>query len=65
MPPSYLGQLPGDTDCPAETITSDQQGLHGPAPKMSKGKYIKVTDNPLPGDDMAVHSILLFKIKRK
>ena len=59
----YLCQLPGDADCPAEPITTDQQGLHGPAPEMPKCKYIKVTDDPLPGDHVAVHSILLINIK--
>ena len=32
---------------------------------MSKCKYIKMADNPLPGDNMAVHSILLFKVNRE
>lgn len=62
-PPSYLSQLPGNTDCPAETVATDQQGLHGPAPEMSKCKYIKMADNPLPGDNVAVHSVLLCKIQ--
>lgn len=62
-PPSHLSQLPGDADGPAEPVTADQQGLHGPAPEVSKRKYIKVADNPLPGDNVAVHSVLLFRVK--
>jgi hypothetical protein len=62
---SHLGQLPGDADGPAETVATDQQGFHGPAPEMPKCKYVKMAEDPFPGDHVAVHSILLFSIKKE
>lgn len=55
----YLSKLPGDADGPAEAIASNQQGLHTPAPEMAKCKDVKMAHDPLPGDDMAVHCIVL------
>lgn len=63
--PAYLGQLPGDADCPAQAVAADQQGLHGPAPEMSERKYVEMADNPLPGDNVAVDSVLLFGGQRE
>lgn len=55
----YLRELPGDTDGPAEAIASNEKGLHTPAPEMTEGKNVKMAQDSLPGDDMAVDSILL------
>lgn len=56
---TYLSELPGDANSPAQPIAADQQSLHSPAPEMPKSKYIKVAEDSLPGDNMTVHSILL------
>lgn len=56
---SYLSKLPSNTDGPAEAIASNEQGLHTPAPEMTECKNVKMAQDSLPGDDMAVHSILL------
>lgn len=55
----YLSKFPGNTDGPAEAIASDEQGFHTPAPEMAERKDVKMAQDSLPGDDMAVHSILL------
>lgn len=55
----YLGELPGNTDGPAEAVAADEQGLHAPAPEMAESKNVKVAQDSLPGDDVAVHSVLL------
>lgn len=55
----YLSKLPGNTDGPAEAIASNKQGLHTPAPEMAECKNVKMAQDSLPGDDMAVHSIFL------
>lgn len=55
----YLSELPGNTDSPAEAIASNEQGFHTPAPEMAKCKNVKMAENSLPRDDMAVHSIFL------
>ncbi len=55
----YLSKLPGNTNGPAEAIASNEQGLHTPAPEMAECKNVKMAQDPLPGDDMAVHSIFL------
>lgn len=60
---TYLRELPGDANSPAQPVAADQQSLHSPAPEMPKSKYIKVAEDSLPSDHMAVHSILLLKIK--
>lgn len=57
--PSYLSELPGNTNGPAEAIASDEQGLHTPTPKMTERKYVKVTQDSLPGNGVTVHSIFL------
>lgn len=56
---SYLSELPGNTDGPAEAIASDEQRLHTPTPEMTEGKYVKVTQDSLPGDGVTVHSVFL------
>lgn len=56
---SYLCELPSNTDGPAEAITSNEECLHTPAPEMTERKYVKMTQDSLPGDDMAIHSIFL------
>lgn len=56
---SYLSELPGNTDGPAEAIASDEQCLHTPTPEMTERKYVKVTQDSLPGDGVTVHSIFL------
>lgn len=58
---SYLSELPGNTDGPAEAIASDEQCLHTPTPEMTERKYVKVTQDSLPGDGMTVHSIFLWR----
>lgn len=55
----YLRELPGDTDGPAEAVASDEEGLHAPAPEMAERKDVKMAHDSLPGDDVAVHCILL------
>lgn len=55
----YLSKLPGNTDGPAEAIASNEKRLHTPAPEMTECKNVKMTQDSLPGDDMAVHSIFL------
>lgn len=55
----YLRELPGNTDGPAEAVASDQEGLHAPTPEMAECKDVKMAENSLPGDDMAVDCILL------
>lgn len=60
----YLRELPGDADRPAQPVAADQQSLHSPAPEMPKSKYIKVAEDSLPSDNVAVHSIFLLKDKR-
>lgn len=55
----YLRELPGNTDGPAESVAANQQGLHAPAPEMTECKNVKVAQDSLPGDHMAVHCILL------
>ena len=55
----YLSKLPGNTDGPAQAIASNQEGLHAPAPEMAECKNVKMAQDSLPGDDMAVHSIFL------
>lgn len=55
----YLGKFPGNTDGPAEAVAPNKQGLHTPAPKMAECKNVEMAQDPLPGDDMAVHSIVL------
>lgn len=55
----HLSELPGNTDGPAETVAADEEGLHSPTPKMAEGKNVKVAQDSLPGDDVAVHSIFL------
>lgn len=55
----YLCELPGDTDGPAEAVASDEEGLHAPAPEMAERKDVKMAHDSLPGDDVAVHCILL------
>lgn len=59
----YLGELPGDTDGPAEAIAADQKGLHAPPPKVAERKDVKVAQDPLPSDHMTVHRILLSKTR--
>lgn len=61
----YLSKLPGNTDGPAQPIASNEKGLHTPAPKMTECKNVKMTQDSLPGDDMAVHSILLHRAVQK
>lgn len=61
----YLSELPGNTDGPAQSITSDEQGLHTPAPKMTECKDVKMAQDSLPGEDMTVHSVLLKHSSRK
>lgn len=56
---SYLSELPGNTNGPAEAIASDEQCLHPPTPEMTERKYVKVTQDSLPGDGMTVHSVFL------
>ncbi len=56
---SNLSELPGNTDGPAEAIASNEQGLHTPAPEMAECENVKMAQDSLPGDDVAVHSILL------
>lgn len=56
---SHLCELPGNTDGPAEAIASDEQCLHAPTPEMTERKYVKVTQDSLPGDGVTVHSIFL------
>lgn len=56
---SYLSELPRNTDSPAEAITSDEQRLHTPTPEMTECKYVKVTQDSLPGDGVTVHSVFL------
>lgn len=58
----YLGELPGDTDGPAEAIASNEKRLHTPAPEMTEGKNVKMAQDSLPGDDMAVDSVLLQRV---
>lgn len=55
----YLSQLPGNTDGPAEAIASNEKGFHTPAPEMAESKNVKVAQDSLPSDDMAVHSVFL------
>jgi len=55
----YLSKLPGNTDGPAQAIASNEEGLHTPAPEMAKCKNVKMAQDSLPRDDMAVHSIFL------
>ena len=38
----YLGELPGDTDGPAEAIAADKKGFHTPPPKVAECKNVKV-----------------------
>lgn len=58
----HLSELPGNTDGPAEAIASNEQCLHTPAPEMTECKNVKMTQDPLPGNDMAVHSIFLQRV---
>lgn len=58
----YLGELPGDTDGPAEAIAPNEKRLHTPAPEMTEGKNVKMAQDSLPGDDMAVDSVLLQRV---
>lgn len=55
----YLSEFPGDANGPAQAITPNEQGFHAPAPEMAECKDVKMTKDPLPGDNMAVHSIFL------
>lgn len=55
----YLSKLPGNTDGPAEAVASNEQCLHTPSPEMAECKDVKMAHDPLPGDDMAVHCIVL------
>lgn len=56
---TYFSKFPSNTDGPAESIASDEQCLHTPAPEMTERKNVEVTQDSLPGDDMAVYSIFL------
>lgn len=55
----YLRKLPGNTDGPAQAVASNEKRLHSPTPKMAERKNVKMAQDSLPGDDMAIHSILL------
>lgn len=61
----YLSKLPGNTDGPAEAIAANEQGLHTPSPEMAECENVKMAQDPLPGDDMAVHSIVLQRGKHR
>ncbi len=55
----YLCELPCNADRPAEAVAADEKSFHCPAPKMTKGKNIKVTQDAFPCDHMTVDCILL------
>ena len=55
----YLWDFPRDTDGPAYTIVSDQQGLHRPAPEVPERKYINMSPNPRRADVGAVNGVFL------
>lgn len=55
----YLSELPGDADGPAEAIAANEKRLHAPTPEMAEGKNVEMAEDSLPGDDVAVHSVVL------
>lgn len=55
----YLSKFPRNTDGPAQSITSNEKCLHTPSPEMAECKNVKMAQDSLPGDDMAVHSVFL------
>lgn len=55
----YLSELPCDADGPAETVTADKEGFHGPTPEMAKSEDVEMTEDALPRDNMTINSILL------
>lgn len=61
----YLSKLPGNTDGPAEAIASNEEGLHAPAPEMAERKNVKMAEDSLPGDDVAVYCILLQMVAQR
>lgn len=59
MTPRYLSELPGDADGPAQAVAADEKRLHAPTPEMTEGKNVEMAEDSLPGDDVAVHSVVL------
>lgn len=55
----YLSKLPGDANGPAQPIAADEKRLHAPTPEMTEGKDVEMAEDSLPGDDVAVHSVVL------
>ena len=55
----HLGELPHDGDGPEDAVVSDHQGLHAPAPVVTKCKPVQVGVESLPGDVPTIHPVLL------
>ena len=58
----HLGQLPHDGDGPADSIVSDDQGLHAPAPVVAEGEPVKVGVELAWRDVPAICPILFFAV---
>lgn len=57
--PRYLSELPGDANGPAQAIAANEKRLHAPTPEMTEGKNVEMAEDSLPGDYVAVHSVVL------
>lgn len=55
----YLSELPGDADGPAQAIAANEKRFHAPTPEMTEGKNVEMAEDSLPGDDVAVHGVVL------
>ena len=54
-----LGDLPGDADCPADAVVSNENGLHRPAEEVAQSERIQMIVQLLDGDVRTVHTVFL------